>query len=34
MSGSVPARDEIRAIFVPKFFRRTHASRVWHLLHL
>jgi len=34
MSGSMPARDEIPVIFGRKFFCRTHASRVWHFMHL
>ena len=34
MSRSVPARDEIPTIFVRKFFRRTHASPIWLLMHL
>jgi len=34
MSGTVPAEDEISVIFVRKFFRRTHATGVWHFPHL
>jgi len=32
--GYVAARDEIPTIFIHKYFRRTHASRVSHFLHL